>query len=151
MAANPMARALRPDKMILAALVETLRLHEQGLAFAEIPVLRRLALKVDDLRPRADAFRQRLQSAGVPPGDLSVQEGISRIGGGSSPAGHVATVLVALARPGLSLDALAARLRAGTPAVVARVSENRLLLDLRTVDESEDEILAEAVLQALGG
>jgi L-seryl-tRNA(Ser) seleniumtransferase len=63
----------------------------------------------------------------------------------------VATVLVALARPGLSLDALAARLRAGTPAVVARVSENRLLLDLRTVDESEDEILAEAVLQALGG
>ncbi|MCZ6651245.1 MAG: L-seryl-tRNA(Sec) selenium transferase [Acidobacteria bacterium] len=150
MAANPMARALRPDKMILAAMVETLRLHEQGLAFAEIPVLRRLALKVDALRLRAEAFRHRLETGGVPRGDLTLQEGISRVGGGSAPAGHVATVLVALAGPGLSLDDLAARLRAGTPAVVARVSDNRLLLDLRTVDESEDEILAEAVLQALG-
>ena len=149
MAANPMARALRPDKMILAAMVETLRLHEQGLAFAEIPVLRRLALTVDALRLRAEDFRRRLETGGVPARALTLQEGISRVGGGSSPAGHVPTVLVALARPGLSLDELAVRLRTGTPAVVARVSGNRLLLDLRTVDESEDELLAEAVLQAL--
>jgi len=150
MAANPMARALRPDKMILAAMVETLRLHRQGLAFTEIPVLRRLAAGVYVLRQRAEACRRHLLAGGVDDAHLTLQEGISRVGGGSSPAGHVATVLLALARPGLPLDDLAARLRRGTPAVVARVSEGRLLLDLRTVDESEDELLAEAVLQALG-
>jgi len=146
LASNPMARALRPDKMILAALVETLRLHQQGLAFIEIPVLRRLALQPDQIRPRAESLSRRLQAGGLQPESLQLRDGISRTGGGSAPSGDLPTVLLAMAAPDLA--GLAARLRKGTPAVVARVADDRLMIDLRTVEPDEDELLAEALLGA---
>jgi len=146
LASNPMARALRPDKMILAALVETLRLHQQGLAFIEIPVLRRLALKPEQIRPRAESLSRRLQAGGLQPESLQLRDGISRTGGGSAPSGDLPTVLLAMAAPDLA--GLAARLRKGTPAVVARVADDRLMIDLRTVEPDEDELLAEALLGA---
>jgi L-seryl-tRNA(Ser) seleniumtransferase len=150
LAANPMARALRPDKMILAALVETLRLHRNEQAFTEIPILHRLAMPADVVRRRAEEFSRRLQSGGIPPEDMCLQEGRCRVGGGSSPAGHLPTMLVALLSRAQPVNQLAAALRAGLPAVVARIAEDRLLLDLRTVDPEEDELLAEAVLSAMG-
>jgi L-seryl-tRNA(Ser) seleniumtransferase len=148
LASNPLARALRPDKMILAALVETLRLHQQGLAFIEIPVLRRLALRPEQIRPRAESLSRRLQAGGLQPESLQLRDGISRTGGGSAPSGDLPTVLLAMAAPDLA--GLAALLRAGTPAVVARVADDRLMIDLRTVEPDEDELLAEALLGARG-
>jgi L-seryl-tRNA(Ser) seleniumtransferase len=145
---SPLARALRPDKMILAALVETLRLHQQGLAFTEIPVLRRIALQADQIRERAQRLSRRLQAGGLQPESLELRTGISRTGGGSAPSGDLPTVLVAVEAP--DLEALAARLRSGTPAVVARVADRRLMVDLRSVDPEEDELLAEALLRARG-
>jgi L-seryl-tRNA(Ser) seleniumtransferase len=82
---------------------------------------------------------------------LEAMSGVSRAGGGSSPSGEIPTVLLAI-RPDRKGDAeLAGRLRGGSPAVVARVSEGRVLLDLRTVEPEEDELLADAVALALNG
>ena len=145
---SPLARVLRPDKMILAALVETLRLHQEGLAFTEIPVLRRIAMPEEQIRERALRLSRRLAAGGLGADTIELRSGVSRTGGGSAPSGDLPTILIALDAP--QLDALAARLRAGTPAVVARVADQRLMVDLRSVEADEDELLAEALLHALG-
>ncbi len=151
LAANPLARALRPDKLILAALVATLRCHLEGKAFVEIPVLRRLATPLAELEGRARGLLGRLRDAGVEAARLAVVPGTTRTGGGSSPSGEIPTVLLSMSPPpgGAGEETLAARLRAGSPAVVGRLAGGRLLLDLRTVDPDEDERLAQALLAVL--
>ncbi|NIV20262.1 MAG: L-seryl-tRNA(Sec) selenium transferase, partial [Gammaproteobacteria bacterium] len=139
----------RPDKMILAALVETLRLHCSGLAFSDIPVLHRLAMPQAEVQERAEALSRRLQAGGVPPECLELRPGFCRVGGGSSPSGQLPTTLVCLDPRGTGADRLAARLRTGVPAVVGRIADDHFLLDLRGIAPEEDELLAEAVLVAL--
>jgi L-seryl-tRNA(Ser) seleniumtransferase len=151
LAANPLARALRPDKLILTALLETLRSHQQGRAFQEIPCLRRLATPLEEVRVRVGLLLDRLLAAGVDMDRLEAIQGVSRTGGGSSPTGEIATVLLAIEPDRKGEEALAGRLRRGSPVIVGRVSEGRLLLDLRTVEPEEDELLADAVVLALNG
>jgi L-seryl-tRNA(Ser) seleniumtransferase len=151
LAANALARALRPDKLILTAMVETLRSHQQGKAFQEIPCLRRLATPLDEVRVRVGLLLERLLAAGVDMERLEAMPGASRTGGGSSPSGEIPTVLLAVKPDRKGEEALAGRLRRGSPVVVGRVSEGRLLLDLRTVEPEEDELLADAVAVALNG
>ena len=148
LARNPLARALRPDKMILAALVETLRIHREGRAFTEIPVLRRLCAPVDEIEVRAAALRVALIDAGVSADRTSIQQGSSRTGGGSSPGSQIASVSVVI-HPQGSVTSLADRLRRRQPAVVARIADGCLLVDLRSVDPEEDALLCEALATAL--
>ena len=82
---------------------------------------------------------------------LEAMPGASRTGGGSSPSGEIPTVLLAVKPDRKGEEALARRLRSGSPGVVGRVSEGRLLLELRTVEPEEDELLADAVAVALNG
>jgi L-seryl-tRNA(Ser) seleniumtransferase len=147
---NALARALRPDKLILAALIATLADHESGRAFDEIPVLRRLTSPPAVIGERVEVLCGRLAEAGIDRARLEVREGTTRSGGGSSPEGALPTVLLCL-EPGPGGEAdLAARLRQSEPAVVGRLAEGRLVLDLRTIDPEEDELLAETLLRALG-
>jgi L-seryl-tRNA(Ser) seleniumtransferase len=134
---HPLARAVRIDKLSLAALEATLALYrDPARALAEIPVLRMLA---EDPRPRA----QRL--AELVGGEL-VEAG-AKVGGGALPLLELPGPVVAL--PGGSPDALAARLRAGDPPVVGRIQDGRLLLDARTLADDEIETAAGAVRAAL--
>ncbi len=137
--ADPLMRAFRLDKMTLAALEATLRLYrDPGRARREIPVLRMLTTPLSELRGRAEAFAARLAAAGI---RAEVREDVAYVGGGSLPDVAVPTAVVAVA--GANESALAAQLRGGSPAVVGRVQNGRLLLDLRTVFErQEDELLA---------
>ena len=108
----------------------------------EIPVLRMLALTPEELRPRAEAFAGRLAAA-VPALKVEIAGGAGRAGGGTAPEEALPTVLLSLELPGVESGELASRLRHGSPAVVGRVREGRLLLDLRTVfPEEEDDLLA---------
>ncbi|MFQ5767541.1 MAG: L-seryl-tRNA(Sec) selenium transferase, partial [Acidobacteriota bacterium] len=147
--ANPLARALRPDKLILAGLIETLRSHQRGKAFQEIPVLRHLAAPMADLWSRAEVVVTRLAQADPQVPELRIKEGISRMGGGSSPHGEIPTVLVYLGPVEGGEEALAQRLRHMEPAVVGRRMNGCLVLDLRSVDPEEDELLADALKRAL--
>lgn len=145
---NPLYRALRVDKMTLAALDAVLASHEAGRAAHEVPVVQMLSQTADDVRRRVEPLAAALV-AEVPGLDAAVVAGSSAVGGGAAPGTEVPTTLLVLAHPARSAARLAALLRTGTPAVVARVAEDRLVLDLRTVRPGEEAALATALLRAL--
>ena len=147
MRVNPLYRALRVDKMTVAALDAVLADHEAGRAGTEIPVQRMLAAGAVDVRRRAEAAAAGLR-ARHPALDVAVVDGSSAVGGGAAPAVELATALVTVAHPSLGADRLASALRAGVPAVLARVAEGRLVLDLRTVLPGEDASFADALDRA---
>lgn len=143
---HPLYRALRADKLALAALEATLDAHRRGAAFDEIPAMRMLAATREEIGRRARAFVRRAR-ARVGTGELTFEivPGQSAIGGGSAPITHPPTMLVALTHSRLSADALEARLRQSSPPVVARILEDRVVIDLRTVEPAEESEIVEAL------
>jgi L-seryl-tRNA(Ser) seleniumtransferase len=144
-AKNPLARALRPDKLVLGALAATLDLHLSGRS-GEVPFFRMLAASPDSLRLRADNLARRARACGF---EVEVVASTAVAGGGAGAESTLPSVAVALRRSGTTADALAAALRAGALPVVARIQDGRVLLDLRSVAEEEDAELG-AALRALG-
>jgi L-seryl-tRNA(Ser) seleniumtransferase len=142
--ANPLARALRVDKLTLAALQGTLEIHRAGRAFAEIPVLQQLACPADVIRIRAEKLLQQLQAQSVSPGLFTVQSVASASGGGALPEITVPSWAVAIraANP----DDVARRLRLGSPAVLSRVKDGSTLIDLRTVLPRDEEALLQRLI-----
>ena len=130
---HPMARALRADKLTLAALEATLRLYrEPDRARTEIPVLAMLTLGADELRARAEKLRAASPESLSP----AVVPGSSAVGGGSFPDTELPTSLVSLDPGTLGAEGLALRLRLGRPSVISRVKDGRVLLDPRTLPEA---------------
>lgn len=133
--ANPFARAMRCDKVTLAGLEATLALHRDfATAQHDIPVLAMLTVSRDTLAARAERLGQLLHTADV---KFQLQEGNSVVGGGAFPDARLPTTLVALDPAPHTADELARRLRQGSPAVVARVEADRVLLDPRTLSDSD--------------
>ena len=145
MGKDPLARALRLDRLLTAALRETLSAYLRGRAFEEVPTLRMLALPKDRVLERARAV---LAALGAAEG-VAIEDGVSRPGGGSSPVGEIPTALIAVSRPGGTLARLERALRGGEPPIVARVQEGKLLFDLRTVLEDEDATVARRLAEVL--
>ncbi|HEX5590334.1 MAG TPA: L-seryl-tRNA(Sec) selenium transferase [Candidatus Limnocylindrales bacterium] len=142
---DPLARAMRPDKTILAAVAATLALYRAGTATAEIPVWRMLAIPVDALRSRAEAL-----VAALPDGSAEVVEIEATVGGGSVPGGVLPSIGVALAAAsGRDAVDLVTELRSGDPCVIARIERDLVVLDLRTVAPADDPALAAAIGRAL--
>jgi L-seryl-tRNA(Ser) seleniumtransferase len=144
--AHPLMRALRPDKLTIAALIATLELYRDGRAETELPVWRMIAARPTDLARRARAIAQRLAAAGVP---ADVIETRSTIGGGSLPEETQASYAVALGAPAASAVSAAARLRRARPAIVARIVDDHVALDLRAVLPEDDEVLAATAIAAM--
>jgi L-seryl-tRNA(Ser) seleniumtransferase len=144
---NPLYRALRVDKMTVAALDAVLAVHEAGQAALHVPVQRMLAATPGDIRRRAEALAADLRRT-HPELELVVVDGASAVGGGAAPEVEVPTALLAVIHPSLGPERLAGALRAGRPAVLARVADGRLLLDLRTVLPGEEAALLEALDRA---
>jgi L-seryl-tRNA(Ser) seleniumtransferase len=144
---NPLYRALRVDKMTIAALDSVLAEHERGRPEG-IPVLRMLGAGAAEVAARAGALAEALQRL-APEARLELRPGASAVGGGAAPDVEIDTTLVGLTHPALSAERLAERLRVGTPPVVARVAQDRVWLDLRTVQPHEEAELRDALLSAL--
>jgi L-seryl-tRNA(Ser) seleniumtransferase len=134
---DPLARAMRPDKVTLAAVAATLALYRAGRAVAAIPIWRQIAVPPDVLERRATALAER----GV--GRVIAVE--STVGGGSLPGETLSSFGLAL---GGSADRLLAALRRGSPCVVGRIADGSVVLDLRTVEPERDDELATAVSRA---
>jgi L-seryl-tRNA(Ser) seleniumtransferase len=136
---DPLARAMRPDKVTLAAVAATLGLYRAGRAATDIPLWRAVSAPLDVLEARA------ARVAGAVGGAAIQTE--ATFGGGALPGEVLPSVGVALhaRRAGL----LATALRTGRPAVVPRIDRDRVVLDLRTVDPSADDVLIAAVTAAL--
>ena len=144
---HPLYRALRADKLALAALEATLAAHRRAASFNELPALRMIALSYDEVRQRAEAFLARVKGHRSDDNlSLELIEGESAIGGGSAPTTHPKTKLIALSHLRLSAEAIEAALRHSNSPVIARIAEGRVLLDLRTVAEDEEAELLQAVL-----
>jgi len=141
---DPLARAVRSDKFTLAALEATLALYrDPERARVEIPVLRMLTEDVEQIRQRAETLH-----GGVGK-DAEVIEGESEVGGGSFPGAKLKTWLVALTADKLKADGVAARLREADPPVIARIADDRVVLDPRTIFPHQIEQVARAVRAAL--
>jgi L-seryl-tRNA(Ser) seleniumtransferase len=131
-------RALRVDKLCLAALEATLALHRRE-SSNEIPTLRMLALTIDSIEERARNLITQLANGGASAEiQFTILAGQSAIGGGSGPNVHPPTALVALKHRTLSADDLERKLRQFSPPVIARIADGLVLIDLRTVDVREE-------------
>ena len=142
---HPLARAVRIDKLSMAALTATLVHYVKDEATHKIPVWRMVAEPADSLESRATRWRESLGQR------CSVAEGSSTIGGGSLPGEVLPTTLLSLDTGGAigGADALLERLRRGNPPVIGRIEDERVLLDPRTVLPEQDEALIGVVGQAL--
>jgi L-seryl-tRNA(Ser) seleniumtransferase len=139
---DPLARAMRPDKATLLGVAATLGLYRAGLATSQIPVWVMIATPVDELRARAERVASRIGPA------ASVAEMSSTIGGGSLPGETIPSAGVAVRSR--SPDGLLARIRqCGRHMVIARIEDDRVLLDLRTVHPDQDRELAVTLRVAL--
>ncbi|MCX6372439.1 MAG: L-seryl-tRNA(Sec) selenium transferase [Actinobacteria bacterium] len=150
---HPLARALRIDKLDLAALDAVLRLYlDPARALERVPTLAALAAPLAEVHARAERLRDLLTGSGaaeaLPLGRVALLETVARAGAGALPVTEVPSVAVAVSVDG-DAEGLAAALRVGVPAVVCRLHDGRLLFDLRAVRDAELDELASAVLTAL--
>jgi L-seryl-tRNA(Ser) seleniumtransferase len=175
---NPLFRALRVDKLTIAALEATLNAYLRGpdaSGLEEIPALRMIRLSAEEIGRRAEALVVRLR-AQLPAGEVEIEirDAASVIGGGSTPDQQLPTRVIAIASVRYSAAQLEERLRLGVPSghdfsravaaapketalaaegqipsVIGRVEDDRLLLDLRTVFPEQDAAVAAAVVAAL--
>ncbi|MBZ0169123.1 selenocysteine synthase [Candidatus Methylomirabilis lanthanidiphila] len=140
---NPLARAVRIDKLSLAALEATLRLYlDEGQAVAHVPVLRALAMPLHEIERRAVYLRDRIAAYAAGHLEVSIIEGTSEVGGGALPLEAIPTRLVTVQGVGLSAPVLEGRLRRTDPPVMVRIKDDRIVLDPRTVSEDELDTLA---------
>jgi len=140
----PLTRALRVDKTTLAGIQANLLHYLKGEALREIPIWRMLSLSAEALQERAEAFLLALGPLGA---RCALWPGRSMIGGGSLPEESLPTTLIAL--PPGEAEAQARALRLGRPAVVARIAEGRVVLDLRTVLPKEEAALRERLREII--
>ena len=144
---HPLARALRIDKLSLAALLATLRLYlDPAAATREVPVLRMLTAPESELQARAERMREAIAAAGI---EARVIRAAAKAGGGALPLLELEGPVCAVDPAPLALDELAARLRAGDPPVIGRAREGWLLLDPRTLDDEGAGMAAAVLISAV--
>ncbi len=147
-AAHPIARAVRPDKLTLAALAATLAAWKTG-AWRQFPVYRAVASTIGELEERGRSLISRTEGAGHAL-TCRVETSQAAFGGGTSPEKLFPSRALALSHVSLGADALAARLRARRPPIVGRIEAGRVLLDLRSIRPDEDRIVAAALRELAG-
>ena len=143
---HPLMRALRPDKLTIAALVATVVAYRDGTALQTLPVWRLIAEAPAKLARRAKAVAARLEAAGIP---AAVIETTSTVGGGSLPEETQPSRGVALSAA--SAARAVGALRRADPPVIGRIVDDRVVLDLRSVLPEQDDALVNAVIGALSG
>ena len=140
---NPFARAMRVDKLTLSALEATLRLYlDPERALKEVPVLAMLTERVEEIESRARSIVGSLETHNI---HAAVAESTASVGGGAFPTAEIPSRALALEGDAVRTEE---RLRLGEPAVIGRIADGRLLLDLRSVLPREDGALVKAIIKA---
>jgi L-seryl-tRNA(Ser) seleniumtransferase len=147
---NPLARALRIDKLTLAALESTLLLFlDERRAMEEIPTLRMLSLDTKLLKRRGRRLLKRLSGIAKKGIQFNLKEDVSQVGGGALPLQGLRTIVLAMKPLDFSVNSLEESLRKGEPPVIARINRDELILDMRTVFDEETTLLADVISKAL--
>jgi len=145
---NQLARALRIDKLTLAALEGTLRSYIEGTAEKDIPTLKMLTVGTQELEEKADILSMRIKAM-VKDCNVEAIEEYSQVGGGSVPGQMLPTFVVTLQPDKLSVAELERCIRLCDTPIVGRVSKNRLLLDVRTLDADDFKYIAHCIAECL--
>ena len=149
---HPLYRALRADKLRLAALEATLETYARDASANELPTHRAIACTASEIKERANdlisRFHQGNNNAGF---TLETVDGDSASGGGSAPTSRLPTLLISLTHNTLTPNQIEMALRRSSPPIIARIVDDRVLLDLRTVAESEEPELERALLSLSDG
>jgi L-seryl-tRNA(Ser) seleniumtransferase len=147
---NPLTRALRIDKLTLAALESTLLLYfDEKRAMEEIPTLRMLSLDTKRLKKRGKQLLKRLSGMTNERMMFSLREDVSQVGGGALPLQELPTIVVAAKPLDFSVNSLEENLRKSDPPIISRISKEELILDMRTVFDEEIPLLAAGIEKAL--
>ena len=142
---NPLTRALRIDKLTLAALESTLRLYrDEKAAVAAIPTLRLLTTPLTVIERRADRLSTRLAAGAPPEIEIKTLHRSSKAGGGSLPLLELPSVCIGIRIPGLSANAIEKQMRASSPPVIGRIEDDTFIMDLRTIQDDEIESIGTA-------
>lgn len=139
---HPLYRALRSDKIRLAALEGTLTDLQQGMGAEKIPVLKMLSLTREDLKSRTNEFVQKIFNTGL---SVEIQESESAVGGGAGPTADLPTLSIAITHSSRSPHEIEIALRTSSPPIIARISDDKVLLDLRTVFPYQEPELLKAL------
>jgi L-seryl-tRNA(Ser) seleniumtransferase len=139
---KPLYRALRADKLRLAALEATLESYARS---ESVPSLAMIALPADQMLSRSQAFVDRVNNRAMNGIDLDLIQEQSVVGGGAAPLSPLPTTLISLSHPSLGAEQIAASLRGGKPPVIARIMDGRVALDLRTVAPIEEAEVESAI------
>jgi L-seryl-tRNA(Ser) seleniumtransferase len=143
---HPLYRALRADKLRIAALEATLDAYARD-SLAGVPTHGALAMTNSLLKNRAQRFVERVREAGLDSKfSIELIPGESATGGGAAPTARLPTELISIAHPKLSANEIESSLRGGIPPVIARIANDRIVFDLRTVSEREESELETALL-----
>jgi L-seryl-tRNA(Ser) seleniumtransferase len=143
---NQLSRALRIDKLTLLALEETLRVYrDESAAVKEIPTLQMILAPYDQLKAKARRLRRMIGKLDSPNFSLQLADGTSKVGGGALPLLVIPTCLLALVPGRLSAHKIEQKLRDYDPPIISRVEKDQVLLDVRTVQDSELKTLAGAI------
>jgi L-seryl-tRNA(Ser) seleniumtransferase len=143
---HPLMRALRVDKLTYAALEATLEEYTAERASSTVPVPAMIGLPIEEIDRRARKLAVRIDAA-----TAEIIDGESTIGGGSAPGSALPTRLVAIAPPHLTAQQLEERLRRHSTPIIARILDDRVVIDLRTVSPDDDEVIAVAIRDASAG
>jgi len=147
---NPLTRALRIDKLTLAALESTLLLYlDEKKAVEEIPTLQMLSLDAKKLKRRGIRLINRLSGMTNKKAVSTLKEDVSQVGGGALPLQELPTVVVAIRPLEVSVNNLEEKLRKGDPPIISRISKDELILDMRTVFDEEIPLMAAGIEEAL--
>ncbi|MBU1345041.1 MAG: L-seryl-tRNA(Sec) selenium transferase [Proteobacteria bacterium] len=140
---NPLTRALRIDKLTLAALESTLKLYrDEEKAIREIPTLRMLTLPFEDICKKADLLFKTIKETIGSLADIDIADMNSRPGGGSFPELNLPTRCITLQPRNMSVSKLEINMRLSTPAIIGRIEDNKYILDPRTIQEGQDTIIS---------
>ena len=148
---NPLYRALRADKLVYAAVEATLMAFARDAAFREIPTLRMLSTGLEELERRAERFKADFDKNNRGDVSLTLVNGFSAIGGGTGPGVKLPSRLIAITHREISANDISEYLRSFTPPIITRIEDERIMVDLRTIPESDGAVLLDAISQLSTG
>lgn len=146
---NQLTRALRVDKITIAALEATLRMYlDESRAIKEIPSLRMLTYKIEELEAKANKLYNMIVDFNLDI-NINIEDGLSQVGGGSMPLETIKTKVISITPKNINVSALEKKLRLSDSHIIARVYDNKYVLDVRTIFEDEFEDIAKELRKAL--
>jgi len=142
---NQLTRAIRIDKLTLATLEATLRLYlQEDKAIEEIPTLKMLIMDINEIERKADILFNKIKNASKKT-EIQKEKGYSQVGGGSMPLEELPTILITLTSKELSVNTLEEKLRSNSIPIITRISNDKIMLDVRTIREDEFDIISNAI------